>query len=54
MNYQHAYHELGTLYETWKPEGEIAEVLETALQSLEDCIEMHLVGDEADEWTPDE
>jgi hypothetical protein len=44
MDYQTALKKLDQIIETWKPEGETAEVLYKAADALRDCIEMGLNG----------
>jgi hypothetical protein len=45
VNYEQARKKLVEHLNVWKPDGEIAEVLDKALQALNDCIEMGLNGE---------
>ena len=45
MNYVEAREKLVEHLNTWKPEGEIAEVLDKCHQALNDCLEMGLDGE---------
>lgn len=45
MDYKTAQQKLVEHLNTWKPDGEIAEVLDKALQALNDCLEMGLNGE---------
>jgi hypothetical protein len=45
MGYEEAKKKLVEYLNHWKPDGEMAEVLEKALQSFDDCLEMGLTGE---------
>jgi hypothetical protein len=44
MTYKQAQEKLVKYLNTWKPEGETAQVLGKALQAINDCLEMGLNG----------
>lgn len=45
MTYEQAREELGASIEALKPQDDRHEVLNKALQALDDCLEMGLTGD---------
>ena len=45
MGYEEAKGKLVEYLNNWKPDGEMVEVLEKALQAFDDCLEMGISGE---------
>lgn len=48
MRYADALEELESMINLWQPEGEVAELLETACYAIQDCLKMGLDNDTDD------